>query len=132
MHCHYIGDLVEDKGPEGGRPGGKIRVEASKAPMKPPEVLMYSTSSCPYCGMAREYFTSKGIAYQDFDVDADTQKAREMVAISGQGAVPVIIINKRVIIGFDKPLIEDALTRPPPARRETLVSNLTFDIFDRH
>jgi glutaredoxin 3 len=125
--------LVEDDEREGkGKPEGlKTKVEAGKAQAKPPSVQIYSTPDCPYCAMAKEYLSGRKVRYTDIDVASDREKAKEMVAVSGQGGVPVLIINGRVIIGFDRPLIDDALTRPPPARRDTLVRNLSFDIFDR-
>jgi len=70
------------------------------------EIKIYSTPTCPYCNMAKEYFSSKGIAYQTFDVSQDTVAREEMVKISGQMGVPVITIDNEVIVGFDKSKID--------------------------
>lgn len=59
--------------------------------------------------MAREYFKSKGIVYEDYDVFADEARRNEMVSKSGQLGVPVIDIDGKIIIGFDKPKINQYL-----------------------
>ena len=59
--------------------------------------------------MAKEFFTEKGIAYQEFDVAADQDKRAEMIDMTGQMGVPVIRIEDDVIIGFNKPKIAQLL-----------------------
>lgn len=59
--------------------------------------------------MAKEYFNEKGVKYEAYDVIADMEKRREMVEKSGQMGVPVIVIGNEVIVGFNKPLIDQLL-----------------------
>ncbi len=66
------------------------------------DVKIYSTPTCPYCRMAKEYLSSKGIPYQDFDVAKDRNALDEMVKTSGQMGVPVILVDSEAVIGFDK------------------------------
>jgi glutaredoxin 3 len=73
------------------------------------EIKVYSTPTCPYCRMAKEYISSKGESYQDFDVSADKNAAEEMVRISGQMGVPVIDINGEIIVGFDRTRIDSLI-----------------------
>ncbi|MCF7908468.1 MAG: glutaredoxin family protein [Candidatus Omnitrophica bacterium] len=73
------------------------------------EVKVYSTKTCPYCVMVKDYLTSKSIAYQNFDVSQDAAAREEMVKISGQMGVPVISIDGKIIIGFDKDKIDSFL-----------------------
>lgn len=73
------------------------------------EVKVYSTPSCPYCNMLKNYLRSKGIRFVDYDVSRDEIKAMEMVRISGQMGVPVAVINGKVVVGFNKPLIDRLL-----------------------
>ena len=70
------------------------------------EVKIYSTPTCPYCIQAKKFFSSKGISYENIDVSSDPKKTEEMVKLSGQMGVPVIIIDGEVIKGFDKSRIE--------------------------
>lgn len=73
------------------------------------EVKVYSTPTCPYCNMVKNYLRSKGIKFVDYDVSKDERKAMEMIRISGQTGVPVVVINGKVIVGFNKPLIDRML-----------------------
>jgi len=59
--------------------------------------------------MAKEYLTEKNIAYTDIDVSQDAEKRQEMISLSGQMGVPVIKIENDVIVGFNKPIINDLL-----------------------
>jgi len=59
--------------------------------------------------MAKDYFTSKGVVYEDFNVAENMEKRKEMVEKSGQMGVPVILIDDNLIVGFDKPKIDSLL-----------------------
>lgn len=72
-------------------------------------VTIYSTDSCTYCAMAKEYFKSKNVEYSEHNVGSDLEKRKEMVAKSGQMGVPVIDIGGQVIVGFDQEKIDAAL-----------------------
>jgi len=74
-------------------------------------VIIYTTPSCSYCTMAKNWFKENKIKYTEYNVARDTHKADEMVRKSGQMGVPVLEINGRVIVGFDKQKIEQALKR---------------------
>jgi glutaredoxin 3 len=66
-------------------------------------VEIYSTPSCHFCHMAKEYFTAHNIPFTDHDVASDTTRRTEMLEKSGQLGVPVIVIdNQDVVIGFDQ------------------------------
>lgn len=69
-------------------------------------VKVYSTPTCPWCTMAKRYFASKNIPFDDLDVSTDSNAAADMIRKSGQRGVPVIDIDGTVIIGFDKEKID--------------------------
>lgn len=75
------------------------------------KIKIYSTLTCPYCKMAKDYFTSHNIAHEDIDVSVDELALQEMVKVSGQMGVPVIVIDNEVIVGFDKGRIESILKK---------------------
>jgi glutaredoxin 3 len=64
-------------------------------------IEIYSTPSCHFCHMAKEWLTAKGMPYTDYNVAADMDKRKEMVEITGQLGVPVIKIENDVMIGFN-------------------------------
>lgn len=72
-------------------------------------IIVYSTPSCPYCHMAKEFLSSKNISFVDKNVAIDDVAADEMINKSGQMGVPVIDIDGKVIIGFDRGAIEELL-----------------------
>ena len=72
-------------------------------------VTIYSTPTCHFCHMAKEYFKENNVAYTEYDVASDLEKRKEMLEKTGQMGVPVIVIGEEFIIGFDKPRIEKAL-----------------------
>jgi glutaredoxin 3 len=63
-------------------------------------VIVYSTLSCPYCHMAKDYFKQNGVLFTDYNVGNDQAKAQEMVKKSGQMGVPVIDIDGTILVGF--------------------------------
>lgn len=73
------------------------------------KVTVYSTPTCPYCKMAKEYMTEMKIEFSDIDVSSDQDAAAKMVELSGQMGVPVITVDEKVIIGFDKDELKTAL-----------------------
>lgn len=66
------------------------------------KITIYSTSSCHYCDLAKDLFRELGVSYESFDVGKDLEKRKEMSDLSGSLGVPVIVINGKVIKGFDK------------------------------
>ncbi len=73
--------------------------------------IIYSTITCPFCKMAKVYFQSRNIKYEDKDVTHDENLQQEMIKKSDQFAVPVIDIGGTIIVGFQKEKIEAALAK---------------------
>lgn len=73
------------------------------------QVTIYSTPSCPYCKMVKQYLDEKGVEYTDVDVSADQDTAAKMVELSGQMGVPVIDVDGKIIVGFNKDELNAAL-----------------------
>lgn len=65
-------------------------------------VVIYTTPTCSFCKMAKEYFTENDVKYTEYNVAEDAEKRQEMIDKTGQMGVPVIMIGEEVIIGFDK------------------------------
>lgn len=73
------------------------------------KVTIYSTPSCVYCKMAKEFFKKNNVQYQEKDVASDSAAREDMLNKSGQMGVPVIDINGKIIIGFDQSRLREAL-----------------------
>jgi len=77
------------------------------------KVEIYSTESCHFCHMAKEFFKTHNISFTDYNVGADTTKRTEMIEKSGQMGVPVVVIDdKDLIIGFDQKKLSQLLEIP--------------------
>ncbi len=75
-----------------------------------PTIHIYSTPTCHFCKLAKEFFASHKIGYEEFDVSTDIEKRKEMMEKTGQLGVPVIEINGKIIIGFDESTIVKMLS----------------------
>ena len=74
-----------------------------------PTVTIYTTPSCVYCKMAKEFFKQHNVAYQEKDVALDAAARDAMIAKSGQLGVPVIDIDGKIIIGYDRGRLSELL-----------------------
>ena len=72
-------------------------------------VTIYSTPTCHFCHLAKDYFKENNVAYTEYNVATDLEKRKEMIEKSGQMGVPVIIIGEELTVGFDKPKIAKLL-----------------------
>ena len=70
---------------------------------------MYTTPTCHFCHMAKEFLKGKGIEYTDYNVAEDADKRKEMIERSGQMGVPVIFVGSEMLIGFDKDKLSTAV-----------------------
>jgi len=75
-------------------------------------VKVYSTPTCPYCTMAKNFLRENGVKFTDIDVSVNKAAAAEMVKISGQMGVPVIDIDGKLIVGFNREAIKRSLKLP--------------------
>jgi glutaredoxin 3 len=72
-------------------------------------IAVYSTPSCSYCRMVKDWLKQRNVRFDDYNVAADQRRAEEMVRKSGQMGVPVTDINGKIIIGFNTAELERAL-----------------------
>ena len=74
------------------------------------EVYIYTTPSCHFCHLAKDFFKEKNIIYTEYNVAEDNEKRTEMIEMTGQLGVPVIRIGSDAVIGFNKPCCSFLLT----------------------
>ncbi len=72
-------------------------------------VEIYSTPTCHFCHLAKDWFTEKGIKFIDHDVSVDAEKRNFLREATGQMGVPVIFIGNDVVIGFNQEKLEELL-----------------------
>ena len=74
------------------------------------KVQVYSTNSCPYCHMAKQYLNQRNVEFEDIDVNLDQKSAQYMFSSTGQMGVPQINIGGNWVIGFDRAKIDMLLS----------------------
>ncbi len=79
--------------------------------MSDKKISVYSTPTCPYCRQAKDYLKEQNIEFEDLNVASDLEARNDMVQKSGQMGVPVIDIDGEVIVGFNKPKLEELLAK---------------------
>jgi glutaredoxin-like YruB-family protein len=72
-------------------------------------ITIYSASWCAFCHAAKAYFDKLGIKFTDKDIESDPKIAQEAIDKSGQTGIPIIDIDGDIIIGFNRPKIDEAL-----------------------
>lgn len=72
-------------------------------------ITIYSTPTCHFCNLAKEYFKDHGVEYTEHNVVGDAERQKEMIELSGQMGVPVIVIDSEVVVGFNQPRIAEML-----------------------
>ncbi len=72
-------------------------------------VKVYSTPTCPYCKMAKAFLAENNVKFEDVDVSSSQSAAQEMISKSGQMGVPVLDIEGKVVVGFNKARIKQLL-----------------------
>jgi len=65
-------------------------------------ITIYSTPTCHFCHMTKEFLKEHNIPFTDYNVAADLEKRKEMIEKSGQMGVPVVFIDDEMMIGFNK------------------------------
>ena len=72
-------------------------------------IKVYSTPTCPYCIKLKSYLKEKNVVFEAVDVSSDQNGLEEMIKVSGQMGVPVVVIDGSVMVGFDKDKIDAKL-----------------------
>ena len=76
--------------------------------IKMANVIVYTSSTCPYCTLAKNYLTEKGVEYTEKNVQTDKDARKELMTMGHMG-VPVLVVNGQEIVGFDKEKLDSLL-----------------------
>lgn len=72
-------------------------------------ITVYSTPTCVFCHAVKEYFKQKKVKFEEKDLTLDQKAAQWVLDNTGQLAVPVIDMNGKIIVGFDRKQIDEQL-----------------------
>ncbi len=74
-------------------------------------VIVYSTPTCGFCHQVKAYLNRQGVPFIEYDVSRDRTAAMQMVQLTGQQGVPVVVIDGQVVVGFNRPKIDQLLAQ---------------------
>lgn len=77
--------------------------------IKQPKVVLFTTPTCSWCRRTKQYFREQQVRFKEVDVSRDQRAAKDIVRMTGQMGVPVILIGSKPIVGFDKAQIDRLL-----------------------
>ena len=72
-------------------------------------IRLYTTPTCPYCRLVKDFLKEKQLAFEEIDVTSDHKSVQEMVKLSGQVGVPVVDIDGKIIVGWNKAALEETI-----------------------
>jgi len=77
-------------------------------------ITIFTTNTCAYCGMVKKYLGTKGVTYDEVNLDEQPQRQAEAMQLSGTMTVPVTVVTKQdetkeVIIGYNLARLAPAL-----------------------
>ncbi len=75
------------------------------------KVIVYTTPTCVFCPLVKNFLDGKGVEYEEIDVSSDANEMEKMKEKTGQMGVPVVLIGDDAIVGFDKNKIEELLEK---------------------
>ena len=73
------------------------------------KIEIYSTPTCHYCHMTKDFLTEKNIPFTDYDVSVDVARRQEMIEKTGQMGVPVIVVGDQMMVGFEQNKLSELL-----------------------
>lgn len=74
-----------------------------------PNIIIYSSPTCGFCYMVKDYLKNKGYDFIEKDISMDEEALRFVLTKVGQAVTPIITIGENIIVGFDRPKIDAAL-----------------------
>ncbi len=73
------------------------------------EVTIYTTNTCHYCNMAKEFFKTNNVSYKEYNVGTDMARRQEMIDMTHQLGVPVIVVGDTAMVGFQEDRVAELL-----------------------
>lgn len=72
----------------------------------PKHITVFTTTTCAYCPMVKKYLSSKGLQYEEVNLDQHPERQAEALEVSGALTVPVTVVTKdddsrEVVIGYN-------------------------------
>lgn len=99
----------EEKNIGGNTVGSSEYTEEAEGNVERPAVVLYVTSSCGACNSARSYMQSRGVPFEEKNVEGSGELQQELKAKAGELSVPTILVGAKVMRGYVESLLEGEL-----------------------
>ena len=66
-------------------------------------VVVYTTGWCPHCREAKAWMKANGVAYEERDIEASSDNARQNRSVNPRGSIPTFDVEGDVMVGFSAP-----------------------------
>ena len=81
----------------------------------PKNITIFTTNTCAYCGMVKKYLNSKGIGYEEVNIDEQPDRQKDAYELSGQLSVPITVVTKQddsreIVVGYNLAQLAPALS----------------------
>ncbi len=73
-------------------------------------VVVYTSSTCPYCDSVKEYLNERGVSYTEKNISTDVDARKELMKMGHMG-VPVTIVDGEEVVGFNKERLDELLDK---------------------
>lgn len=81
----------------------------AEAQNKEAKIVIYSSPTCGFCYMVKDYLKKKGYTFEEKDISTDLEALKFVMDKVGQAVTPIVAIDDKIIVGFDRPKIDAAL-----------------------
>lgn len=81
------------------------------------DVKVYSSPTCAYCHQAKRFLSERGISFTEYDVSVNRAAAEEVIRLTGQMGVPVVVVDDQIVVGFDRARLEHLLAKGGEGQR---------------
>jgi glutaredoxin 3 len=77
-------------------------------------ITIFTSNTCAYCQMVKKYLGTKGMSYEEVNIDEHPHRQAEAMAMSGAMTVPVTVVtkaddSKEVVVGYNLAKLAPAL-----------------------
>ena len=72
-------------------------------------VIVFTAPACSWCRRVKQYLKKYNISFKEIDISRNTQAAKDIMRRTGQAGVPVVLIDNRPVVGFNKSMIDRLL-----------------------
>ncbi len=72
-------------------------------------VVVFTGPGCSWCKKVKDYLKRNHVSFKEVDVSRSASAQKDIIRMTGQMGVPVVLIGSRTVVGFNKTKIDKLL-----------------------